>query len=181
MSADLFHLAPTLRECCVAHVRQCEEAGLDMKVIQTFRSIEEQAKKFRCTRSLKDILDRSHRLAERGRPDLAELLMTVGPQKRPDWLPEGHLTLAACGESKHHKMILQPYAEPYSFAYDVACFDHAGKYITDGNAPEYQLAGKIGKLQGLQWLGDSERFKEAAHFQMAGLPPTIDRLRAVVE
>lgn len=53
---------------------------------------------------------------------------------------------------------------PSSDAFDIAII-RAGKYIGDGNDPDYRKAGAIGKSIGLVWAGDWTSFKEVAHFQ----------------
>ena len=179
MSKDMNDLQPALRQAASTLVEKLTELGIKVKIIQTYRTVEDQAKKYRCTRNISAINVKRKALIAKGRPDLAELLMSVGPQSRPSWLPKGHLTKAGPGESKHHKMELVP-GEIFSYAFDIACYDENGKYITDGNADEYQTAGKLGMELGLDWLGKpTSRFKEAAHFQAKGLPYTKARILLV--
>lgn len=181
MSRDLNALEPSLKKVAIALTTKLAELGIDVRIIQTHRSVEDQAKKYRCTRGITAIKIKRLALVAKGRPDLAKLLMSVGPQSRPSWLPKGHLTKAGPGESKHHKMELTP-GNVFSYAFDIACYTENGKYITDGNAIEYQTAGKIGISLGLDWLGEpASRFKEAAHFQTSGLPGTRARILLVRE
>jgi len=180
-SKDIVHLAPTLRNKAEKFILICSESGLHVKILQTWRDLDDQAKKYRCTRSLADITDKADRLIAIGRADLAGVLIRVGPQKRPEWLHHGHLTLAGPGESKHHKMILKPFDQPFSYAFDFGCFYDGGAYITDGDHADYKKAGSIAEDLGLEWLGNNSRFKESAHVQMRGLPDTFERLKHVVE
>lgn len=180
MSRNTKHLAPELAYLSGLFLSECKSAGLSVKIIQTLRKPEDQAKKFRCTRSFSEIIKRADRLIDRGRPDLAEVLMNVGAQKRPAWLPYGHLTMAACGESKHAKLKLPAFDKAYACAFDFGCFNPDGSYIPDGNHPGYKTAGAIAESLGLEWLGNNKRFKEAAHVQLSGLPSTSERMGMVV-
>lgn len=52
-----------------------------------------------------------------------------------------------------------------SEAFDMGVIRH-GKYIGDGNDPDYQRAGIIGEELGLSWAGRWKgKIKEVAHFQ----------------
>jgi peptidoglycan LD-endopeptidase CwlK len=44
--------------------------------------------------------------------------------------------------------------KPASRAFDFACFDSTGAYITDGTDNHYALAGQIGISMGLEWGGN---------------------------
>ena len=179
MANELEHLEPELRKSTRTFLERCEQAGLKSRILCTWRPPEDQAKKFRCTRSFAEIVARADRLMEWGRPDLAAILMNVGAQGRPEWLPHGHLTNAACGESKHAKLKIDPHVLAYSYAFDFGCFLFDGSYISDGRHVDYRTAGAIAESLGLEWLGNSKKFREAAHVQAAGLPSTKRRLLMV--
>lgn len=180
MSRKVKYLAPELAYLAGLFVKECEHASIHVKIIQTLRSPVDQAKKFRCTRSLAEIIDRADRLSEAGRPDLASILLGAGPQKRPAWLKRGHLTMAACGESKHARLKLPRFEKAYACAFDFGCFNPDGSYIPDGNHSDYKIAGALAESLGLEWLGNNRGFKESAHVQIAGLPNTSERLQMVV-
>jgi len=177
MSNNLKFLEPNLQVKAMALIHAVDDLGINIKIIQTYRSLEEQAKKYRCTRSLTDIKSKEASLRKEGFDKLADILISVGAQKRPEWLKKGNLTNAGPGESKHHRLNLEQGA--YSYAFDIACYDSKGKYITDGNRPEYKKAGSIGEALGLEWLGNSSVFPESAHFQLKGLPSRKVRMGSV--
>ena len=180
MSRDIEHLEPDFRKTTVEFLEMCERWKLNVKLICTYRPAIEQARKYRCTRSFAEISERAERLKSWGRPDLAAILLNAGAQSRPEWLPKGHLTMAACGESKHAKMIIAPNELAYSYAFDFACFTVGGSYISDGDWYRYKEAGKIAEDLGLEWLGNNERFAESAHVQAAGLPSLKERVKRVM-
>lgn len=180
MSREVSLLAPTLRALCTDHMKQLIAQGYDVRILQTWRSLEDQAKKWRCTRSTKEIREGAAHLRILGFPHFADVLEAVGPQERPAWLPHGHLTHALPGQSKHHRLNI--FNGIWSCAYDIGFFDAGGHYIGDGKYPGYYLAGKIGQRLGLEWLGAPDSpFKEEAHFQLSRLPPLIERMAIVVE
>jgi len=181
MSKDLNDLAPTLRATCIEHLYQSKQEGIDMRILQTWRPLEQQARLYRSTRSIEEIRAKVQDLIHLGCQHCADVLLSVGPQPYPNWLqPYQHLTMAAPGESKHHKLHI--FNGIWACAYDTGCFDADGKYIQDGNHRDYVTAGRIGTGLGLQWLGEGpQKFKEAAHFQLAGLPGTKERIMLVVE
>src|ERR1700733_3525118 len=76
------------------------------------------------------------------------------------------LSNAAAGQSPHN--CTDANGNPASKAFDFACFDLTGKYITDGADHRYQQAAEIGKALGLAWGGDWESFKDFDHMEMKG-------------
>jgi len=181
MSKDLNDLAPTLHGICIEHLHISALEGIDMRILQTWRPLEKQARLYRSTRSIEEIRAKAKALAHLGCQHCADVLISVGPQLYPPWLQPGkHLTMAGPGESKHHKLDI--FHGIWACAYDIGCFDKDGKYIQDGKHPDYVTAGRIGTGLGLQWLGEgTQKFKEAAHFQLKGLPGTKERIKLVVE
>jgi len=61
------------------------------------------------------------------------------------------LSNAASGQSPHNCCSAD--GLPFSKAFDFACFDDDGKYITDGTDDTYRQAGEIGVQLGLVWGG----------------------------
>jgi len=66
------------------------------------------------------------------------------------------------GQSAHN--CLDVSGKPAAEAFDVGVIRN-GKYVGNGNDPDYLRAGAIGKKLGLVWAGDWKNFKETAHFQ----------------
>lgn len=62
------------------------------------------------------------------------------------------LSNASAGESPHN--CYNADGSMGSKAFDFACFDENGNYITNGADPRYTQAGEIGKSIGLVWGGD---------------------------
>lgn len=68
------------------------------------------------------------------------------------------------GESAHNCHDAK--GDPAAEAFDVGVIRN-GKYIGNGNDPDYLRAGEIGEKLGLLWAGRWKGFKETAHFQNA--------------
>lgn len=154
-------LAPDTREKAHEFARECMIQGLDVIIYCTHRSDDEQARLYRRGRSLAEIKAMAAILENHyGRPDLAEILMGVGPQYGR------RVTNAAPGQSAH----------PYRVAFDgvpIRC----GKPIwTDEGIPNeeeedqrlWQLYGQIAESVGLEWAGRWPRFREMPHIQEPG-------------
>lgn len=70
------------------------------------------------------------------------------------------------GESAHNQVDIM--LKPASEAFDVGVIRN-GKYIGNGNDPDYLRAGVIGESLGLKWAGRWKgRLKETAHFEREG-------------
>lgn len=73
------------------------------------------------------------------------------------------LSMCRPGKSAHNARDKQ--GNPAAEAFDIGVIRH-GKYIGDGNDPDYQKAGLIGEAVGLSWAGRwGGRIREVAHFQ----------------
>ena len=134
------------------------DPSADLIVTCTLRSAEDQARLYRNGRSLHAIRHRARALAEKwGRPDLAKILMDVGPQ-----YGKTIRTNAAPGQSVHQ----------YGMAIDcVVLVD--GKPVW-GDKKSHDLAiwreyGARAKSCGLEWSGDWKRFKEKPHVQQKNI------------
>lgn len=121
----------------------------------TYRTYEEQARRFRQGRSASEIDGRARSLEfDWNRPDLANILIGVGPQYGRK------ATNAAPGQSLHN----------YGLAFDaVPIWD--GELIWDAKT-QNELAlwdryGGIGKELGLEWGGDFESLTDRPHLQAA--------------
>lgn len=73
------------------------------------------------------------------------------------------LSMCRPGTSAHNAVDYLGF--PAAEAFDVGVIRN-GKYIGDGNDPDYQKAGHIGESVGLSWAGRwGGRIREVAHFQ----------------
>lgn len=88
-------LIPEAKVKCLEIEAKCKEKGFDLLIYCTYRSFEEQAKLFRQSRTLHNIVLKSDELRSNGFVFLAETLMGVGGQYGK-WV-----TNSAPGESWH--------------------------------------------------------------------------------
>lgn len=134
-------LHPQLQPLCHAHLDKCGQAGIDVRVVCTFRSSTEQDALFALGRTVKSY---------------------IGP-----WPPNRPLgskvTNAKGGQSEHNYMA---HGLPCALAYDVGVFV-GGKYVADGESPLWKTAGSIGSKLGLNWYGaPGAIFHELPHFAL---------------
>lgn len=85
-------------EIAINVVAECQARGFEILVYCMYRSPEDQARAYRRSRTTKQIAWKAGQLTERGFPDLAAVLMVVGPQRGP---LGRHITNAGPGESWH--------------------------------------------------------------------------------
>lgn len=152
-SRDLQDLKPHMAERVQALQQRAREAGLDLLIYCTLRSFREQAQLFRQSRPPREIRAKAEQLQhEFGRPDLASVLMDVGPQHGP------HVTNAAPGESLHG----------YALAFDGVPM-RGGKPVWGTEDPEdrrlWDLYGELAVTVGLEWAGNWTSFREFPHCQ----------------
>lgn len=74
------------------------------------------------------------------------------------------LSKASAGQSPHN--CVDANGKPFSKAFDFACFDSNGHYITDGTDKRYTQAGEIGETLGLVWGGNWSGWKDFDHLQL---------------
>lgn len=138
-------------------VRDLQRAHLEMLFYCTLRTYEDQARMYRNGRSLDEIkvmaeeLDKNYQ-----RPDLAEILIGVGPQNG-----KKIVTWAGPGQSLHN----------YGYAVDGVPV-HAGKLVWGDDDWERELWGNYGALAeaaGLQWAGHWTHHPEMPHIQLPGV------------
>ncbi len=156
-SRDLNDLKPATKERALNFLALADEAGFDVLIYCTYRSLEEQARLFRKGRSLLQIQKKADELLTRwGRPDIASLLMEVGPQYGRK------VTNAAPGQSIHN----------YKCALD-GCPVIGGKPVWDDETPEdaalWQEYGRLGIAAGFGWAGNWRHLKEKPHLQEPGI------------
>ena len=122
MSRDLTKLSSVMQDKASVFLGECHRQGLDIVIICTDRSDEDQA-----------------------------ICYASGA------------SMCKPGQSAHNALDKQ--GHPSSEAFDVGVIRN-GKYIGDGNDPDYQKAGLIGESVGLKWAGRwNGRLREVAHFQ----------------
>ena len=156
-SRDLNDLKPATKERALNFLALAEEAGLDVLIYCTYRSLEEQARLFRKGRSLSDIQKKADELNVKwDRPDIAALLMEVGPQYGKE------VTKAAPGQSIHN----------YRQALD-GCPVLGGKPVWSDEEPKdlalWNEYGRLGVAAGFEWAGNWKYFKEKPHIQEPGI------------
>lgn len=152
-SRDLNDLQPAFRAKAYQFQMRCEEAGFPVLIYCTLRTLHEQAILYRQSRPLGRIRIKADELRDTyNRPDLAEILMSVGPQNGP------HVTNAAPGQSLHQ----------YGLAFDGVPMS-GGKPVWQHNKPEtascWLRYGELGEAVGMEWSGRWKSFPEFPHFQ----------------
>lgn len=121
-SRKITDLSIPMRRLAEDFIARCNEVGLDIVIICTHRSAQEQQAAY-----------------------------------------DAKLSNCKPWESAHNRVdsMFRPSAE----AFDVGVIRH-GKYIGNGNDPDYLRAGEIGEKIGLVWSGLWKgRLREVAHFE----------------
>jgi peptidoglycan L-alanyl-D-glutamate endopeptidase CwlK len=135
---------------------------VDLLIYCTFRSNEEQARLYRIGRPLEIIQAKADELSARyTRPDLATLLLGVGPQHGPRIL-----TYAGPGQSDHN----------YHHALDATPTRFGRAIWNDEGIPNeaeedlklWRFYGEIAKKIGFKWAGDWTKFQEYPHLYNPG-------------
>ena len=156
-SRDLNDLKPATKERALNFLALADKAGFDVLIYGPSRSLEEQARLFRKGRSLSEIQKKADELHVKwGRPDIATLLMEVGPQYGKE------VTKAAPGQSIHN----------YRYALD-GCPVLGGKPVWGDEEPEdlalWDEYGRLVVAAGFEWAGNWKHFKEKPHMQEPGI------------
>ena len=154
---DIEVLEPEAREAAHAMLDLAHEADVDLLIYCTTRTLQEQARLYRRGRTGAAIELKARELDEEwGRPDLAFILLDVGPQ-----MDEMVVTYAGPGQSLHN----------YGLAFDAVPM-RDGKPIwgtsTDDDRQAWMTYGALGQQVGLEWAGTWMRFQEYPHMQVAG-------------
>lgn len=142
-SRDLNDLKEPVRRLAERFLSLCAGANLDVLIYCTYRAPAEQAILFRQGRTLAEIEQRAQQLSnEFRRPDLAEILLGVGPQQG-----KRKKTWAAPGQSFHN----------YGLAFDGVPLIGGKPIWLDGTTPEerelWNQYGDLGETAGLKWSG----------------------------
>jgi hypothetical protein len=159
MMRDLSVLKPEFRAKAEAAIAAFKlQTGFGFLVTDTRRDPWTQARLFRQSRSFSQIKDRAERLIARGFPELADILISVGPQG-----PGPSVTNAGPGEGWHQ----------YDEALDGCPKDPAtgfliwDKRFTGDPAPIWQAWGECAEAEGLNW-GGNWTHPDRPHIQLRG-------------
>ena len=153
MSRDLNDLIPEVKEKALLVQEACLNItnGFDLLIYCTLRSLEEQARLYRQSRSKSEIDLKLKKFRNRGFGFLANVVESVGPCSGK------HVTNAAPGESWHN------YAEAWD-AVPLIGGKPAWNYL---DAKEHWDAyGEAVRQVGMNWAGDWTSFREYAHAQL---------------
>ena len=170
-SRDLKDLVPEIKEKAEIVKQACQAAaGFDLLIYCTLRSLEEQARLFRQSRSREEITMKQQKLRGQGFGFLADVIEGVGPCNGR------HVTNAAPGESWHN----------YTEAWDAVPLINGKPAWNYLEARDYWDAyGEAVRQVGMNWAGDWVSFREYPHAQLrhGGNPLTVlapDRVKQVL-
>lgn len=157
-SRDIADLSPGFRAQVEILQDEADFIGFDLLIYCTQRELVEQARLYRVGRSLERIKRKADELAEQwNRPDLAMMLMEVGPQQGAH-----KLTYAGPGQSYHN----------YGLAVDAVPL-REGRPVWGVECKEdralWKELGKLAKTVSLDWGGDWARFKDYPHIQQKNI------------
>jgi peptidoglycan L-alanyl-D-glutamate endopeptidase CwlK len=158
VSRSLVDLTDEIRLRAQTMLTLALEDGLDLLVYCTYRTPEEQARLYRRGRSLIEIESRAQELStDWQRPDLAEILLEVGPQ-----YGRRIVTYAAPGQSAHQ----------YRVAWDAVPM-RAGKPVWHTEEQQdrdlWMRYGRVVESIRMDWAGNwSEERREFPHAQIWG-------------
>lgn len=138
-------------------LERCHNSGLEILIYCTHRPADEQARLYRNGRTLRQIEDKARQLdKQHGRPDLAQLLLDVGPQ-----YGTRIVTWAGPGQSNHQ----------YGTALDAVPM-RAGKPVWSRRDGEdlalWKRYGSHATDCGFQWAGEWVKRREYPHIQLRG-------------
>lgn len=151
-SRELKDLTDEMRAKAEMILQACDEAGgFDLLIYCTLRTLEEQARLFRQSRSRKEIDDKIRKYHNRGYVFLADIIEKVGPCYGE------HVTNAAPGESWHN----------YGQAFDAVPLIGGKPAWNYFKAKSYWDAyGEAVRQAKLFWAGDWVNFREYPHAQL---------------
>lgn len=148
---SLNKLSPETKEKALIVLDVCQKVGIDLLIYSTLRSLEEQAKLYRQSRSWIEIKYKIQKFRNRGYYFLADVIEEVGPSSG------SHVTNAAPGESWHN------YAEAWD-AVPLKCGKSLWKY--KDAIEQWEAYGEAVRQVGMYWAGDWISFREYPHAQL---------------
>jgi len=149
----------------------CALRGFTLLIYCTLRTLEEQAKLFRQSRTAAQINAQVDWYNSHGFSYLSDILQKVGPQHG------SHVTNAAPGESWHN----------YAMAFDaVPLTGGKAAWNYDENKELWDIYGQGVRDNGLHWAGDWKGFVEYPHAQLLPAPNPLkmyspDDIRKMLE
>lgn len=150
-SRDLNTLTPATKEKALLVLDLCKQADFDLLIYCTLRSLQEQAKLYRQSRSRNEINVKIEKFKNRGYQFLADIIEEVGPSNGP------HRTNAGPGESWHN------YAEAWDA---VPLINGKAAWNYSDAKDQWDAYGDAVRQVGMNWAGDWTTFKELPHAQM---------------
>ena len=154
-SRSLLDLTPEVARKAARVVELCADRGVVLLIYCTFRSVTEQSRLYRNGRGILAIERKAEELSDLyARPDLADVLMGVGPQ-----FGERIVTWAGPGQSLHN----------YRSAFDsVPVVDGKLQWVSD--SVEWEIYGSACAEVELEWAGTwSVTKREYPHAQDLGV------------
>lgn len=155
---DLSALDPEMRRRVERRNRIMAETGVTILGLDTYRDPFEQARLYRTSRTLDQILTKKRQLTRDGFPFLANILSSVGPQAGK---LGAHVTNAGPGESWHQYGLAQD-ACPVLRGVLLWDYDQRLQEVED----LWQQFGEACREAELVWAGDWVRMRERPHAQM---------------
>jgi len=150
MSRDLTDLRPEMRTAAGLVLAAAAHCDLDLLVSSTYRSIWEQARLYRRSRPLAEIVAKQAQLDARGYGCLAAAIDAVGPQYGQ---LGKHVTHAGPGESWHQwgaAVDAVPWLDAKTLAWDITDDDPRWPEADEA----WQCYGAAVRQAGLAWGGD---------------------------
>jgi len=148
MSRDLDDLIPEFKEHIVTIIAEVKERGYEIRPFFTRRSIEEQARLWRQSRSSVEIRKAADRLVHEAAEYLAKVLLNVGPQ-HGRWA-----TNALPGQSWHQ----------WGKAVDCFAINEQGKAVWAAGYQAYEIYAEVARGRGLT-AGFYWKRRDAVHVQ----------------
>ncbi|MCK4829106.1 M15 family metallopeptidase [bacterium] len=150
-SRNLDDLVPEVKQKAEKVLEVCDSVGMNLLIYCTLRTLEEQSRLYRQSRSWQEIKTKILKYKNRGFSYLANILDNVGPCSGP------HVTNAGPGESWHN------YAEAWD-AVPLVGGKPAWKY--SDATEEWDAYGECVVHVGMEWAGNWTSFKERPHAQL---------------
>jgi len=172
MSRRLDDLVPELEVKAKTIKQECANNGVDLLIYCTLRTLEEQARLYRQSRTTATVKVEVDRLNNKGFDFLADVLWNVGPV--PGKLGK-HVTHVSPGSSWHN----------FGMAFDAAPLV-SGDCMWNTRHSHWNIYGEIASSKGLIWGGRWTTFKDYPHVQLNNKKNPIrtftpDQLRQILK